>query len=392
MTDQTQTIPEERELLNSLNSLLGSIDLRGGDLDDALQDLEAAFGDAVYSELFRSFCHLSLEPGEAKRLWGEVLVHRGMMQERLHSPLDIRVAMLSYLVEVRHTLEDPKIIERTEFERTQESAYTDHLTGLRNFRYFTDQLNHEVLRSDQYGEPLSLVMLDIDHFKSFNDRHGHEAGNAVLRRVGEIILETLRDVDVGARYGGEEFAVILPSTPKRGALAAAERLRAGIGASEFPFAEHQSPGHITASLGIATYPAEGRNAAEFIEQCDRALYAAKAEGRDRVGMLGGMRSHPRVHVELDGRCRAAGEDLPLRTIELGAGGMSFRTTSRLEIGTLAEAKMFLPARGLELTISGRVLRAGSMKEGWAEVALRFVDLAPADRRLLTSLVRNAWVA
>ena len=402
MTERSQPIHDEletlgsadgeRELQSALDSLLGAVDLRGGALDEALQDLEPTFGDTVYSELFRVFCHLRLDSGEAKRLWTEVLVHRGMMQERLRSPLDLRVAMLSYLVEVRHTLENPNIIERSEFERTQESADTDQLTGLRNFRYFTEQLNHEVLRSDQHGESLSLVMIDIDHFKPFNDRNGEEAGNEVLRRVGEIIRETLRKVDIGARYGGEEFAVILPSTPKRGAHAAAEKLRAEIAASEFPLAPDQPLGRVTASLGVATYPAEGRNAAEFVEQCNRALCVAKAEGRDRVGLLGGMRSHPRIQVELDGYCRVAGEDFPLRTIELGPGGMSFRTTSSLEIGALVEAKINLPERALQLAVSGRVLRVSPVRDGWAEVAVRLVDMAASERRLLSSLVRNAWVA
>jgi len=363
-----------------------------GALDEALQDLEVPYGDAVYSELFRVLCHLRLDPGEAKRLWGEVLGHRGVMQERLGSPLDLRVAMLSYLMEVRHTLEDPKIIERSEFEQTQESAYTDHLTGLRNFRYFAEQLNHEVLRSDQYGEPLSLVMLDIDHFKKLNDRNGHEAGNEVLRRVGGIILETLRKVDVGARYGGEEFAVIMPSTPKRGAYAAAERLRAAITETVFPQAAHQPLGRLTASLGIATYPAEGRNAAEFVEQCDRALYLAKAGGRDRVGMLGGMRSFPRVHIELDGHCRTAGEHRSLRTIQLGTGGMLFRTTAPLELGALVEAEIVLPERTSRLTISGRVLRINPGRDGSVDVAVHFVDISPADRRLLSNFVRKASAA
>jgi diguanylate cyclase (GGDEF)-like protein len=315
-----------------------------------------------------------------------------MMRERLCAPLDLRVAMLSYLVEVQHALENPKIIERAEFERTQESAYTDHLTGLRNFRYFAEQLNHEVLRSDQYSEPLSLVMLDIDHFKTFNDRNGHEAGNEVLRRVGGIIRDTLRKVDVGARYGGEEFAVILPSTPKRGARAAAERLRDAIGAREFPHAADQPLGRLTASLGVATYPADGRNPAEFVKHCDRALYVAKAEGRDRVGMLGGLRSYPRVQIELDGLCRVAGEERPLRTIQVGTGGMSFRTTSPVELGALIEAELVITGRVTRLAVSGRVLRVGPVRNGWTDVALHFVDMAAAERRILSGFVRNHSVA
>jgi len=381
-----------RELQHAVDEVLSEVDLRGDALGEALLRLEVPYGDAVYGELFRVLCHLRLDPDEAKRLWGEVLVHRGMMRERLGAPLDLRVAMLSYLVEVQHALENPKIIERAEFERTQESAYTDHLTGLRNFRYFAEQLNHEVLRSDQYSEPLSLVMLDIDHFKTFNDRNGHDAGNEVLRHVGGIIRETLRKVDVGARYGGEEFAVILPSTPKRGARTAAERLREAIGVHEFPHGTHQPSGRLTASLGIATYPADGRNAAEFVKHCDRALYVAKAEGRDRVGMLGGLRSYPRIKIELNGLCRVEGEERPLRTIQVGTGGMSFRTTSELELGALVEAELILTGRVTRLSVSGRVLRVSPLHKGWADIALHFVDMGAAERRVLSGFVRNPSAA
>ncbi len=381
-----------RELQHAVDEVLSEVDLRGDALGETLPRLEVLYGDAVYSELFRVLCHLRLDPAEAKRLWGEVLVHRDMMRERLCAPLDLRVAMLSYLVEVQHAIENPTIIERAEFERTQESAYTDHLTGLRNFRYFAEQLNHEVLRSDQYSEPLSLVMLDIDHFKTFNDRNGHDAGNDVLRRVGGIIRETLRKVDVGARYGGEEFAVILPSTPKRGARAAAERLREAIRAHDFPNGTHQPLGRVTASLGIATYPADGRNATEFVKHCDRALYVAKAEGRDRVGMLGGLRSYPRIKIELNGLCRVAGDERPLRTIQVGTGGMSFRTTAELELGVLVEAELILTGRVTLLPVSGRVLRVSPLHKGWADIALHFVDMGAAERRVLTGFVRNRSAA
>jgi diguanylate cyclase (GGDEF)-like protein len=382
----------ELELQRAIGSVLSAIDLRGSAVDEALQDLEVPFGDEVYSELFHIMCHLRFEPVEAKRLWSEVLGHRGVMQGRLGSPLDLRVAMLSYLVEIRRKLADPKIIERVEFERTQESAYTDHLTGLRNYRYFAEQLNHEVLRSDQYSEPLSLVMIDIDHFKAFNDRNGHEAGNEILRRVGAIVRARLRKVDVGARYGGEEFAVILPSTPKRGAHTAAERLRAAIEAHDFPGAEGQPLGRLTASLGVATYPAEGRNAAEFVECCDRALYHAKAEGRNRVGFLGGMRSYPRINVEIEGRCSTPDEQIPLRTIQIGTNGMSFRTTSRVEPGVLVEVEIDLPERTPGIRFSGRVLRVSPVRDGWNDVAVLFLEMAPEDRRLLAKFVRSLLAA
>jgi len=368
---------------------LREIDLHGGAIDDTLRELGAAHGDGVYSELLHILCNLRFDGAEAEQRWNEILEHRHAMERRLGAPLDLRVALFSYFVDVQRRLNNPKIIELSDFERARESAYTDELTGLRNYRFFAEQLNHEVLRTDQYDEPLSLIMIDVDHFKQFNDRNGHEAGNEVLRRVAAIVRQTLRKVDVGARYGGEEFAIILPSTPKVGAQLAAERLRAAIEAQEFPQAAAQPLGRLTASFGVATYPADGRTAKELVEHADRALYVAKADGRNRVCVLGGLRSFPRIYVELDGRCRLGGVDRPLRTIQLGSGGVSFRTPTRLDPGALVEVELALPQRPSGIAVSGRILRVKPGADGWMEAALRFIDIPRVERGLLASLVRNA---
>jgi diguanylate cyclase (GGDEF)-like protein len=376
-------------LTQEIYDRLRTVDLRTDALDDALREMEVPHGDAVYSELLHILCNLRFDSEEAKQLWSGILEHRGAMERRLGTLLDLRVALFSYFVEIKHKLINPKIIELSDFERTRESAYTDHLTGLRNYRFFVEQLNHEVLRADQYDYPLSLIMLDVDHFKHFNDRNGHEAGNEILQRIGGIIRGTLRKVDVGARYGGEEFAIVLPSTPKTGAHLAAERLRVAIETHDFPHAAHQPLGKLTASLGVATYPADARIATEFVEQTDRALYLAKANGRNRVCILdGGTRSFPRIFVELDGRCRVDGMERPIRTIELGTGGMSFRTTTGLTAGSLVDAEIVLPTRAPGIAVSGRILRVKSEHDGWVQAALRFVEIVPEDRRLLSAFVRN----
>ena len=381
------------ELKREICDCLGALDLRTGALDDALRELGSRYGDLVYSELLGVLSNLRLDSVEAKCLWREVLEHRRAMEARLGAPLDLRVALFSYFVEIKRRLTNPKIIEIHDFERTRETAYTDELTGLRNYRFFVEHLNHEVLRANQYDSPLSLIMIDIDHFKQVNDREGHEAGNEILRQIGTIIQGTLRRVDVGARYGGEEFAVVLPSTPKVGAHRAAERLRVAFEAHEFPGGRGRPSGRLTASLGVATYPADARDATEFVEQADRALFLAKAGGRNRVFILGGStRSFPRVDVEIDGRCRVNGMEWPIRTIQLGAGGMSFRTVTGLPIGCLVDAEIALPTPPARIPLSGRILRVKPGSDGWVVAALRFVDMIPADRRILSSFVRTRVTA
>src|SRR5688500_12132471 len=159
----------------------------------------------------------------------------------------------------------------------QEAAFTDHLTGLANRRRFERQLEREVARTERYGHPFCLLLVDIDDFKKVNDTYGHEAGDEVLRRVANVIQSGTRGIDTGARIGGDEFAVILPETPLARGLEVAERLRASIAALDFGPA-----GRITASLGVAGLPACARTGEELRAAADAALYEAKRNGRDRA--------------------------------------------------------------------------------------------------------------
>jgi diguanylate cyclase (GGDEF)-like protein len=167
-------------------------------------------------------------------------------------------------------------------ERLRTLAATDDLTGAANRRHFLEWGRREISRAKRYGRPLSLVILDLDHFKSINDSRGHEAGDEVLRRVCRIIMDALRDTDVFGRHGGEEFVVLLPETPPGQAAEAAERLREKI--AEIPIrAPEGGDVRITASFGVAgadritTEDLDG-----LIRDADRAMYEAKAAGRNCV--------------------------------------------------------------------------------------------------------------
>ena len=159
----------------------------------------------------------------------------------------------------------------TLLEQLRAVAASDGLTGVANRRTFDDTLRRELARSTRSGEPTSLVMVDIDHFKQLNDRYGHQAGDAVLRAVAA----SCRAVDLVARYGGEEFAVVLPDCSTGYAHEAAERLRTALKALDFDTA-------VTASFGVATFPYDATSAESLVAAADAALYEAKRQGRDRV--------------------------------------------------------------------------------------------------------------
>jgi diguanylate cyclase (GGDEF)-like protein len=170
----------------------------------------------------------------------------------------------------------------------QAQAVTDELTGLPNRRELMRELRVQVTRAHRSGAPLSLLMFDIDHFKRVNDTHGHQAGDAVLVRVAEVVEEVRRAADRPGRYGGEEFCLVLPDTDTAGATALAERLRAAIEATPFAPASTRRLS-VTVSVGVARLTPEMR-ARELIKAADRALYAAKAGGRNRVVLAEGVQA------------------------------------------------------------------------------------------------------
>lgn len=166
-------------------------------------------------------------------------------------------------------------------EKLEQQASQDYLTGLSNRRHFMEQGHVELDRAHRYGTPLSLLMLDIDHFKDINDSHGHKAGDIVLQNLGEIMRKTLRTVDVIGRMGSEEFAVLLPETGLQRAAEVAERLREEVARADVVL-ETGMPLHFTVSMGVAALTGKDVNLDMLLNEADRALYQAKEGGRNRV--------------------------------------------------------------------------------------------------------------
>ncbi|MGB9627747.1 MAG: diguanylate cyclase [Thermodesulfobacteriota bacterium] len=173
-----------------------------------------------------------------------------------------------------------------EIEKMREEAlllsYTDDLTGIYNHRFFIQQLTLEVERQKRYSQPLSLLMIDIDHFKYYNDSNGHLAGDQVLKAIAILIQHGVRQTDIVARYGGEEFTAILTNARKEMAFEIAERIRRSIAETHFPNEKAQPGGDLTVSIGVATFSPPLSTLTDLIREADRALYQAKKRGRNRV--------------------------------------------------------------------------------------------------------------
>jgi diguanylate cyclase (GGDEF)-like protein len=178
------------------------------------------------------------------------------------------------------------LVEIRKTESTlRHQALRDPLTGLFNRRFLDAGLAQEIMRSRRRGMPASLLILDIDHFKNYNDEYGHEAGDAVLRAIGQLLQSQVRGGDVACRFGGEEFVILMPDAPLESAKERGKQILEAIRALEIPHQRHLLPA-VTASLGVAEFPSHARDAEGILQAADNALYIAKRTGRDRMVVSG----------------------------------------------------------------------------------------------------------
>jgi len=177
-----------------------------------------------------------------------------------------------------------KLAQEREFYKNLSNI--DGLTDLSNYRYFYQLLESEIERQKRYKRPVSLMMIDVDNFKSYNDKFGHLIGDLILKQIAFLIKKATRGCDFVARYGGEEFVVILPETPEKEAAVLGERILLAIEQFEFQTPEGQDIGKVTVTIGVATYPADAQGQKELIEKSDQALYQGKRAGKNCIVVYG----------------------------------------------------------------------------------------------------------
>lgn len=203
-----------------------------------------------------------------------------LLVRQLTLPLGMILATIGLARWIRNQRRTQERLEQQE-QRLVTLSITDELSGLFNSRYFFQRLEQEIDRSLRYKRPLSLLFMDIDNFKRFNDQHGHVEGDKVIRELGKTVHALLRSNDIAFRYGGEEFVALLPETPERGAALVAERIRTAFAERVFNPADGSGPLRCTISIGVGQLETDERPKS-FVRRADQALYQAKAKGKNQV--------------------------------------------------------------------------------------------------------------
>lgn len=239
-------------------------------------DLKSSRGVGFYSDLFYSITHQYFCPEVAEALWIEVLGHKHLLLDALGRNVGIVVATLDYLSNVTSNMDAATLVGERHIGEIIGLSLRDGLTGLFNHSYFYQQIDLEVKRFVRYGSAITLVLIDIDDFKSVNDTYGHREGDRILAAMGKILLRLARNSDICCRYGGEEFAVILPLTSVHEADAIANRMRKEL-------VQRLPDSHaVTVSIGIAACGGNTVTHQQLVEKADTALYQAKRSGKNRV--------------------------------------------------------------------------------------------------------------
>ncbi|MCB2182421.1 MAG: GGDEF domain-containing protein [Desulfobulbaceae bacterium] len=236
-------------------------------------DLKRQLGDMFYADLVFALTNKQYPSYYSKQLWQRILHHKATLIRQLKRNPGISVAAHDYLSNIKDVDEELKVIPEEKLGAFTDIAIKDGLTSLYDHATFQAKLKEEVSRFNRYGTQVSLIMLDIDHFKHYNDRFGHQSGDKLLMELSTLLLDDCRDVDIVCRYGGEEFVIILPATSSREGFQLAERLRLDI-------RKRFKGKSVTVSLGIANCPDHAESRDALVRAADKALYKAKNQGRN----------------------------------------------------------------------------------------------------------------
>lgn len=349
--------------------------------------LARVYGPEVYSEALYCLSRLELPPEEARESLLAIVAHQHDLCAVLDRTVSLITATCDYFMHVRPMVREPILVEVRLLLQKEEGAYRDELTGLFNRRSFNQEVPREMERFRRFGHAFSLLMLDLDHFKDFNDAHGHSAGDQALRDVAGTLLDSARLYDRVVRYGGEEFAIVLPQTNSEEARAVAERIRETLARHRVTYLG-QDLGPVTVSIGLAVFPKDALDMAGLVQSADQALYCAK-ERRNCVEEYRDKRSHRRYLLSdplpLNITCPGA-RQLRANALDISLGGLACSADAPLPQATALRIELSDPTRSIHLPLRAEVRRVDQASDKSYQLGLSFkLDTVEEQMQLMALL-------
>ncbi len=330
---------------------------------DDWRQVEKKFGSNINAKILYLLTQIDFEPDEARKHWYKILDHRLELNKALNRDVGLRVALCDYFTNIRPLLKNLVFVEANLFQQKERSILLDELTGLYNRRFFNSILKKEVEYARRFDRVFSLLIIDVDDFKAFNDILGHHAGDRALIELARLLNQTGRIIDHIIRYGGDEFVIILPLSDTEEARFVAERHRKAVENHVFPGQEKLPSGNFTVSIGVASFPIDGQDGLDLFQRADVALYQSKEKGRNKVVLSEpDKRQHIRYPLYSDILFRRdeiidKGNFKHGTAQNIGQGGLLYRTEEQVELGRILEIvlqsihdnKINLKARSVRLT-------------------------------------------
>ncbi|MDD5067437.1 MAG: diguanylate cyclase [bacterium] len=345
-----------------------------------LKKIQHKFRNSLYALLIYKLTTIYFEPAEAKRIWFAALNHRRDLTGKLNREVDIEVALLDFFILFKNDLmENPLIIEEKIFEGIKKRILVDELTGLFNYRYYKQRIREEISKSKRYNLSFSVIMLDIDNFKLYNDTYGHIEGNKVLISIAEELKKILRSSDVIIRFGGEEFLIIAPQTTKKEALLIGEKIRKKISNCKFKR-------RLSVSGGVATYLYDTKdNETTLIKLADAALYRAKYEGKDRIcNYFKERRIFKRIPLseQITFKAKLLKSKAQLKKIKnISKSGISLFVSKPIKKGAMIEGH--LEKNKKKITFLGQIMWCSKVDDRLYETGIKFLDTSD---KVITNLI------
>jgi len=345
---------------------------------------------SIYARLLKVLTHLDFENDESEKIWNEIMENRANMAKAINRPISFRVALLDYFMYINKKLENPKIIEIRLFFETEKLVMVDELTGLYNKRYYENAIKREINQAMRYRRSMAVVMMDVDDFKKINDVFGHQTGDWVLKKLGDIMNRMTRSEDSACRVGGEEFILILPEGYHKTARIVAEKIRVEF--NNIIIGDK----NLSLSGGIAVYPDDGDTIDELVKIADKNLYTAKWNGKNRIiSNVDDKRAEIRFPVQWRFSLHHKEEVSTVVTNDVSLGGISFDSIKSIfpdeEIVIKLGEDLNPELKGMEIRLKVQWVKKDGKRNNHYTVGGEFINLPKEYKMVLAKVLYNNQV-